>query len=359
MVDISDPADPAVVARLRNPRFTRAEDVVVRLVRTPAFTGTLAVVGIQACLDSGREDDLVTGLRFFDVTDPRAPEELSRWNLRRGFIGCHEVDLVQRADGRVLAGCARNLLDQINDRGGLRPGGVKVVDVTDPTDPRTALTWNRDVPPLRRAVGCFAVNFAHSVRFADEGRSLWVSYWDAGTVHLDISDPAAPDVVSVTEIVPPDEDGDNHSMSLARGGRWLVINPEDFSPAECPDAEQGGWGEVYVYDNRDESDPRFLGSFSTPNSRSSRADGIFSAHNTDVARRGQFFSSWYSDGFLWWKMDAHGAAQQLGHFVPPPGGDFDVPLVWGVYVHHRDDLVLASDFGSGLWILEPRGAGDL
>jgi hypothetical protein len=79
------------------------------------------------------------------------------------------------------------------------------------------------------------VQFAHSARFEDGGQSLYVlyvSYWDAGTVHLDISTPASPVVVSTTRIIPPDEDGDNHSMTLANGGSWLVINPEDFSPGD-------------------------------------------------------------------------------------------------------------------------------
>jgi hypothetical protein len=63
---------------------------------------------------------------------------------------------------------------------------------------------------------------------------------------------------------PPDEDGDNHSMTLARGGRVMLINPEDFSPVDCPDSpEFDGWGGVFLYDNRDSAHPRFLSSFST------------------------------------------------------------------------------------------------
>jgi len=51
----------------------------------------------------------------------------------------------------------------------------------------------------------------------------------------------------------------------------MRINPEDFSPVDCPDnPEFDGWGEVYVYDNHDRAHPRFLSTFSTPNSRSSR-----------------------------------------------------------------------------------------
>lgn len=144
-------------------------------------------------------------------------------------------------------------------------------------------------------IGCFAVNFAHSIRFENSGEEAYVSYWDAGTVHLDLTDPASPAIVSDTVIAPPDEDGDNHSMTLANGGSWLVINPEDFSPSDRgPDFD--GWGEAYVYDNSDPANPSFLGSFSTADSRADRTDGIYTVHNSEVALGRQLFSSWYSDG---------------------------------------------------------------
>src|SRR5262245_58974541 len=114
VVDISHPTHPTVASTLVNDEFTRAEDVVVRHVSTPSFTGDLAVVGIQACFGSGHEGEVPTGLRFFDVTQAPHPQLLSEWDLPEGSIGCHEVDLVQRQDGIALAGCARNLFDQVD-----------------------------------------------------------------------------------------------------------------------------------------------------------------------------------------------------------------------------------------------------
>src|SRR6266536_2814847 len=58
--------DGVQVVDIPNPPFTRAEDVTVRDVHTPSFTGALAVVGIQACFGSGHEAEVVPGLRFFD-----------------------------------------------------------------------------------------------------------------------------------------------------------------------------------------------------------------------------------------------------------------------------------------------------
>ncbi len=350
VVIIRNPAQPAVVSTLPNPPFTRAEDVTVLAIDTPAFTGDLAVVGIQACFGSGHEAEVVPGLRFYDVTHPAHPSLIGHWDLPQGTIGCHEIDAVQRADGMVLAGCARNLIDHFNSNG---QDSVHIVDATDPAHPVTLTDWTLGADPFG-GVGCLPVQFAHSIRFEDGGSSAYVSNWDAGTVHLDITDASNPVVVSDTVIIPPDEDGDNHSMTLANSGRWLVINPEDFSPGDCPgESSFGGWGEVYVYDNSDPANPSFLGTFSTPNSRSTRDDGAYTDHNTEAVGDDQFFSSWYSDGIVWWTMDDEGVSNQLGQFVPPgPGG---VAFVWGVHPVRGRSLVLASDITTGLWIVRPQG----
>jgi hypothetical protein len=68
-----------------------------------------------------------------------------------------------------------------------------------------------------------------------------------------------------------------------------------------------------------------------------------------------FFSSWYSEGIVWWTMASNGSSHQLGQFVPPASDRFGVPMVWGVYLDSGQDLILASDMGGGLWIVRPKG----
>jgi hypothetical protein len=343
-----------VVSTLENPPYTRAEDLTVLNVSSSAFTGVLAVVGIQACFGSGHEQDVVPGLRFFDVSHPEHPRLLSEWDLPKGTIGCHEVDAVQRADGMILAVCARNLVDALNTDGA---AALHIVNATDPSHPVTLTRWSEHLDPTS-GIGCIPYVWTHSARFEDRGQSLYASYWDAGTVHLDISHPKHPVVVSDTVIAPPDEDGDNHSMTLANGGRWLVINPEDGSPNDCPgQSEFGAYGEAYVYDQSNPASPTFMGTFATDNTRSTRTDGIYDVHNTEVTLRKQFFSSWYSDGIVWWTMNGRGVSHQLGQFVPP-AGDQGPPLVWGVYIDSTHNLILASDILSGLWIVRPKHLGD-
>jgi hypothetical protein len=346
VVDAENLTNPQVVATLSNDFETSVEDVVVRTIRTPFFHGDLAVAGVQAC---GTQATKPTGLRFYDVSDPSAPRLLSEWQLPAGAIGCHEIDLVQRKDRRVFAACARNYRDQDVNGVNTKPGAVKIVEVTDPTAPQERGSWEL---PAETGVGCRQYVFAHSVRFTSGGRELYVSYWDAGTVRLNIVDPAHPVQLARVKITPLDEEGENHSVTLANGGRWLVINPEDDSVAPCP-AGSGTWGEAYVYDNANPAAPVFLTRFATAHGASGLNDGAYTVHNTE-SNGANLFSSWYSDGIIWWTIE-NGVPRQLGQFVPDPGPTLTAAFTWGVALDVPRRAVFASDIGSGLWIVRPSG----
>lgn len=357
IVDISVPTTPQLVGALDHPRLTSAEDVVVVHAEGPKFSGEIAAVGIQPC--GSERKRIFRGLMFFDVTDPTAPQKLGRWKTAPHTHGCHEIDMTVTRSGSVLAACASPYAEEHNR------AGVLVIDVTDPSDLRKVATFNlvKD-GPRRVEVGCFKAWYAHSVRFFGQGRHLYASYWDSGTIHLRVR--VARGLLRVIEtrrIVPRDEDGDNHSVSFANGGDLLLINSEDWSPLSC--AQSGAWGELYIYDNSDPTRTRFLSTFATPNARTARNedDGIYSVHNTEVVNDDQVFASWYSDGIRWIDLSDPADPTEVGYFVPPttedPHGQFPTaPLVWGVWPDPARNVILASDINSGLWILQPTGLGD-
>ena len=364
VADVRNPSNPRLVSRLRNPARTSAEDVVVRHVATARFTGDLAVAGIQTC-DDPEESPAFRGLAFYDVTDPSHPQQVGRYWVNKKTGGCHEVDLAVTDGGRVLAACANPFAEQ-----SAGTDEVIVVDATNPFGPHKvggfALGRDHGVDPARtrQNVGCFAASFAHSVRFTNGAQTLFASYWDYGTLRFDVR--AAGELsrpVGRTDIAPPDEDADNHSMTLAKRGGTMVVNPEDFSPPGCGRRDEG-WGEAHIYTNS-RGKNRLLSTFSTRNSRSMRTDGFYSIHNTEVAgtRRSQMFSSWYSDGIVWWSLANRRNPVMKGKFVPPPTedptGTFPpIPIVWGVFPDRNSNLIFASDINSGLWILRPTRLGD-
>jgi hypothetical protein len=77
--------------------------------------------------------------------------------------------------------------------------------------------------------GFIAATFAHSVRAADAGMTAYVSYWDAGILKFDISNPSAPLYLGRT-IFPIGSSGEGHSMTPydVGGIRYIIQNDEDF-----------------------------------------------------------------------------------------------------------------------------------
>ena len=103
-IDLEDPAKPRPLTAFAKFSGSDGEDVWVGSVRTRAFEGDLAAVGIQRC---SRQAPGFAGLALFDVTNPAKPRELGRLDVGVPS-GVHELAVVQRPDGRVLALAAAN-----------------------------------------------------------------------------------------------------------------------------------------------------------------------------------------------------------------------------------------------------------
>ena len=248
IIDVTRPrrSSVAAVASLPDSWKTSTEDVVVERVGDR----WILAGGLQACANGGRN-----GLALWDVTRPRHPHRLSFLGTPAGV---HELDLAVRADGKVLALLATPFVEFENTYFGGHGGGeFRIVDITHPRNPQKRSTWGiiRDsdlvtfggdeiVSSFQGMDSFFTAIYAHSVRDADEGMTAYVSYWDAGIVKLDISDPTAPTFVGRTFYEVGDA-GDGHSMFPidVSGTRYLITNDEDYdpnSPVTVTSSETGG-----------------------------------------------------------------------------------------------------------------------
>ncbi len=230
IIDVSDPSNPVMIGRLGARKGTSAEDMVVRSVSTAAFTGDLLAVGLQRCGGGAHLDDATFGTQFWDVTDPTQPEKLGFHGGATGGGGTHELDLFQRGT-HVYALEATPFTEYFDLNHG---GEFRIVDATDPRNPVQVGEWGAIANGMAVSpydgLGSWGSSFDHSARASADGMKAYVSYWDAGVLIFDISDPSDPVMIGRTEY-PAGSDGNAHSVSEYAGSRdFLLQNDEDTDP---------------------------------------------------------------------------------------------------------------------------------
>jgi hypothetical protein len=357
-VSLADPTNPTPLSTFAdaasNPALARSwtEKVVVQRVSTRHFKGDLAAVSFQPC----SANDLARGFRGFgvyDVSDPANPVELALVPTGNRH-GVHELWLEVRPNAAYVY-TAAIYSEFLTPQAG---PDFQVWDISQPTAPMKVSEWGATaelgIPYSRDG----RVSFVHSV--VGDGRRAYLSYWDTGTVILDLRDPANPVYEGRTAFA-DHEEGNAHSAALAQGGNLLIQTDEDFSVG-APANRETAWGYPRFYDVSDRANPVQVATFELPTTRQNPAPsaGDYTVHDPKVRGNTAFFS-WYREGIV--AVDFAGvrngrAPEMIAQWVTPgenphpyrpnlrPG---DGASVWGVALD--GDLVLASDRNSGLYVL--------
>lgn len=370
-VSLADPANPTLVstfadaARERDVVNTWTEKTIVQRVRTRHFRGDLAAVSFQNC--DGFEGEGFRGFGLYDVSDPANPRRLAL--VPTASNGSHEIWLETRR-GAAYVYTAVQRAEERTSPDGVTPGPEKdfqVWDVSDPTDPERVAQWgiweelglDPNVPDDGGRVGQ-----VHSV--IGDGRYAYLSYWDLGTVLLDLRDPAHPVYRGKTSFTSA-EDGNAHSTAVTRGRSLMIQNDEDFSVAPTVPGRETAWGYSRFYRiDREGADgliaPEQVATFELPTTRQDPQPDAGDRTVHDPKLRGNtLFYSWYAEGIV--AVDIRGVERgreprMIAQWVPPlpnpdpSGGLPDTGQVWGVAL--EGDLVLASDQNSGLYVLRLR-----
>lgn len=358
VVDISAPTNPTLKTTIPSHVDTRANDVKVDRINTDSFDGVLLAHSDEPCGPNG-----VSGFHLFDVTDPTNPVHLSRFET--GPV--HNLWLYQRGD-RAFVLLAVPFAEVFDGLVGLPASDFQIVEVTDPTDPQLIGEWTigRDaglafgspffadfIPPLPAGSDCtpppgtpelcrgedFPGVLLHDVWASRNGTVAYLSYWDAGLILLDISDPSNPTLIG--RGVEPEtfgsDEGNAHAAVPARNGNLALVTDEDFT--------SGPWGFLRVFDTSDPTNPVEIGAFATENALNAPPpDGDFSVHNV-VVRGNSAYISWYTDGVRVVDISQPNAPRETASFaVEGPS------LFWGVYQDR--ELIFGSDMFNGLYILK-------
>jgi hypothetical protein len=347
--DVHDPKSPHRVSTFADARSepklagTWTEKTIVQHVDTPSFKGELAVTSFQNCGHSEFQ-----GFGLYDVTKPSDPKQLSL--VRLDPRGSHEIWLARK--GRrayVYTAIPRSELYSAPGYGSSNPRpdapgkpDFRIYDVTNPKSPAQVGEWGAwkqlGIKPWDGR-GHFSANFVHSVITNAAATRAYLSYWDLGTVILDIRDPEHPRYLGHT---PQDPEGDAHSAALARNGKILVETHETVN------------GKPTLYDISKPAHPRKLSTISVGGAGA--ADFTGGVHDPKVRGNRAYFS-WYRKGVVVADISNVRKPRVVARFSPPASADEEhslcssasCTLVWGVYA--EKNYVLASDMLSGLWVL--------
>jgi hypothetical protein len=375
VIDARNPANPTRIATLQNPEGTSAEDVVVYTARFGAYAGRdIAAAGIQFCGGSRYDADADRGLMLWDVTNPAQPVQIGYLNTGCCTRGVHEFEVEHRPDlGRTFAYATvptSRYADE-NTSSGYRDadgeGDFRLIEITDPTNPVQVSDWGiQDIGgPFYAGQGCDPdANYGHGAEPSDDGKLVFLSYWDSGFIRLDLSNPANP-VFTGRTVYPPEADGDAHSSQYDDARGLLITADEDFCKTSGSGIEKG-FGYMRIYDYSNPAAPTQIGFYKTPNSSgtSDVGAGDFVIHNNFIVGTTSY-TSWYTDGVRVIDLSNPRSPREVAYFVPPAttnpvkpsqrGVLTNTTQVWGVVVDEATGLVYASDMNSGLWILRRTG----
>ncbi|MGP4079477.1 LVIVD repeat-containing protein [Pseudalkalibacillus sp. R45] len=344
--DLQDPSNPVEVSRFAEEiPGTWQEKVIVKTVNTPYFKGDLAVVSIQQL---NRDNPLSKGgFLLYDVSDPYEPERLGFWELDKRVPGTHELYLTVQGN-KPLVLTANPYADYYTHG---EQKDFALVDVSDPANPNTLYEFDprilEEVPDdfngyhWESPDGKTRPVFNHSTMTDENGQTAFLSFWDLGTIMLDISNPNDVEYLGRTDFA-PDVQGSAHSSAIAKGGNVLIETREVYAPSR--EGYEESYGYTRIFDIKDKKDPKLLSTFKT-DLVDNIEDGVTFANTVhDPKVQGNtLYLSHYAGGVRAVDITDPSEPVEIGKYVP------EQAYIWGVFVDRN--YILASDMGEGLKVL--------
>ena len=237
IIDISNPSSPQAIAAIKDGAQ----------VGGTRFTTLAGAWGITTVVIDGKTYALVAavtdgdgggGVQIIDVSDPSTPKAVAA--LEDGGVGgftelSGAIDITTVVIGGKTYALVAAFLD----------GGVQIIDISDPSDPRAVAALDDGADGFDRLNGAIGVT-AVTV----EGRvyALVAAFVDGGVQIIDISNPSAPQAVAALE----DGVGGFTGLSGAFGITTAVVGGRTYALVTA----RGGDNGVQIIDISDPSAPQ-------------------------------------------------------------------------------------------------------
>jgi len=369
VIDVRDPKHPRAAAYVAAPRGTwnihlQTHDDLLLVVNAKDmfaaaefaderayYRGQLGtVVGTAQATTSAR--NWTAGLAVYDISQPASPRRIGFMGVEGG--GIHRVWYVGGRWAYVSA-----LLDGFTDYIFL------TVDMADPAQPRVAgRYW---IPGMHLAAGetpGWPGNRRYGLHHAIvHGDTAYAAWRDAGMVVIDVADRARPKLIVHRNWSPPFGGGTHNCLPLPDRQLLVVLDEAVL------DHQEDGLKLIWVFDNRDPTNPVSIATFPTPAEADYVAKGgHFGPHNIHENRPGSFvsseliFATYQNAGVRVFDIRDQYRPNEVGAWVPPaPARMMDqrpnrarVIQSADVFVD-KSGLVYSTDYNAGLFILEYDG----
>lgn len=243
IMDISNVAAPREVGFIASSQGSFVgEGIYPQHISTPAFDGDLLAYSNELCTGASAPP-AVGGATLVDISDPLHPVVLSN-----GF-GAVEPGVSTRA--RTVHstfmwqsgnGPNRKAYIVLPDS---RTPMLPIFDITDPRHPVQVIDINlsQRFPQILQPNAGLDTVFFHDVVVRRHGNQqiMLLSFWDAGYVKLDVSDPANPVYLGDSDFQFPDPqlketqgeelqpEGNGHYAEFVHNNQYIIGTDEDFS----------------------------------------------------------------------------------------------------------------------------------
>jgi hypothetical protein len=318
-LDVRDPRHPKVVDFIACPPGTRAlhlqahEDLLLAVNAPSVWTMQQFQTdkdyfgGSPADRLKGSGNVFTPGIRVYDISKRAKPVEIGFMPVEG--IGPHRIWYV---GGRYAYASIHfaDFTDHI----------LAIVDLSDPRRPQLAgRCW---IPGMWRGGGetpTWRAGRRYALHHALVAGNLAYGCWrDGGLTVMDVSDPAQPKLIAHRNTDPPFGGGTHSPLPLP--DRHLLVVADEPASANCQDGLRYMW----MYDVREPSNPVSIATFPQPAEADyCKKGGFFGAHNMHENRPGSFqssrlvFATYYNAGVRVFDIEDQFRPREVAHYVPP------------------------------------------
>jgi catechol 2,3-dioxygenase-like lactoylglutathione lyase family enzyme len=240
VVDINDPASPKEVAFIVSKEGSYPGEGVQALhIDTTAYSGDILVTNNEKCKDKAG----FGGMNIYDINNPAHPTPLAEGVgdfivSGQGKKAANEIHSVFAWD----AGDKAYAVIVDNEEG----VDVDILDITNPKKAKLIAEYDLDetFPQILQASPSNLTEvFFHDVVVKEIGgrQVMLLSYWDAGYVKIDVTDPENISYLGDTDFNDPDPEaaesgytvppeGNGHEAEFTRDNAYVIGADEDFAP---------------------------------------------------------------------------------------------------------------------------------